>query len=45
MSGGASGNGVALSVELAAGSDRLLEQWMRGGLTLEGAFGGGRSAP
>lgn len=38
-------DGLDLSVELSAGSDRLLERWMQGGVVLSGWLGGGQNRP
>jgi hypothetical protein len=34
---------LSLLAQVAAGSDRLLDPWLRGGLSLQGSFGHGRS--
>ncbi len=41
LSGAASD--LTLAAELAAGADRLLDPWLRGGLALRGTMGHGRT--
>lgn len=38
-------SGMDLSVEWSAGSDRLLQRWMQGGVVLSGWLGGGQDRP
>jgi hypothetical protein len=38
-------DGLTITADLSAGSDRILAQWMRAGLVIGGALGGGANAP